>query len=249
MRLNFTLAIGMNLAAVILAAPAAAANPEQVQDLGPDPRKVSVQYIGQAASALGTDEEREHSGQLLYGLSEKLALGSDVQLKYQSAPEQHGLSFEHASGIALVRFSDSENDPVGLGLWVQASVNGHGELAVLEGRFIAEKKTRNWWLQANTTLRRVNDQQEEGSYLAYSARVSHALGKDLWLGVETSGQPLRLSGFRRSEFDGSTYLGPTIYFEKDLGDTEAQVGISYLRRLDEHDPLRDVLQLSVQLTF
>jgi len=230
--------------------PAAAANPEQVQDLGPKKGETGTQYVGQLSDADGTDEAREHSLQFLHGFSDSLALGGELQLGYRSGPEAaNGFSVDYGSAIAVLRFSDAENDTVGAGLWLQAGLDTDGELATLESRFILEKKTDDWWAQGNAIVRRVNDEQEEGSYLAYSARASRSLGKSLWLGVESSGQVARISGFQQEPFDSAVYVGPSLFYEGEIGNREAIFGLSYLHRVDEHEPLRNVFQLSAELGF
>jgi hypothetical protein len=235
---------------VVAAIPAAAANPEQVQDLGPKKAETSLQYVGQLSDANGTDEAREHSLQFLHGSSESLALGGELQLGYRSGPDvKNGFSVDYGSAIALVRFSDAEKDPVGAGVWLQAGLDTDGELATLESRFILEKKTADWWVQGNAIVRRVNDEQEEGTYLAYSARASHSLAKSLWLGLESSGQVARLSGFHKEPFDPAVYVGPSLFYEGEISGNEATFGVSFLRRVDEHEPLRNVFQLSAEMSF
>ena len=230
---------------------ASASNPEQVQDLGPKKGQSSLQYVGQVASTDGSDQGREHSPQFLHGLSDRLAVGSEVQRSYHSGPqiEDDGFKFDYGSLVALVRFSDAEEDPVGAGLWLQAGLDTDGETAILESRFILEKKTESLWAQGNAMLRRVNDEEEEGSYFAYSARLSGSVAKDLWLGIESSGQPARISGFHEEPFDGAIYLGPSLFYEGQFGGSEARIGASYLRRIDEDQPLRNVFQLSAEVSF
>jgi len=241
----------VGLAALLLfAKPSAAANPEQVQDLGAKKGGTALQYVGQLSDAEGTDEAREHSLQLLHGLSDSLALGGELQLGYRGGSDVNdGFVVDYGSAIAVLRFSDAEKDAVGAGLWLQAGLDTDGELATLESRFILEKKTDDWWAQGNAIVRRVNDEQEEGTYLAYGARASRSLGKSLWLGIESSGQVARISGFHKQPFDSAVYVGPSLFFEGQIGQNEGTFGASYLRRVDEHAPLRDVFQLSAEITF
>ncbi|MDP9413822.1 MAG: hypothetical protein M3Q08_06965 [Pseudomonadota bacterium] len=247
--------LGFSVGATLLllaAAPAAAANPEQVQDLGPKKRQWSLEYVGQFGSANGSDEGRQHSGELYYAISDSLVIGGETQLSYRSGPlvNRDGLFFDYDSVIALLRFSDVEKDPVGAGLWLQAALDSDGEVARLETRFILEKKTDAWRTAANAMLRRVNEEEEEGTLLAYSGRISHAVAPNVWLGAEASGQAARISGFRREPLDSGHYLGPSLAFEFPLGGrAEAQLGLSYLHRIDEDEGLRNVAQLSAQLRF
>ncbi len=234
------------------ASPAWGANPEQVQDLGPKRGEWSLEYVGQFADARGSDEERQHSGELYYAVSDALVLGGETQLGYGSGPlvDEDRFYFDYDSVIALIRFSDPEQGPVGTGLWLQAALDSDGEVARLEARFIVEKEARQWRAQANAMLRRVNEERREGSHLAYSARLSHALGADTWLGLEASGQAVRISGFSREPFDAGHYLGPGISHELRIGGSaRLDLGLSYLRRVDSDEPLRNVFQLTSQLRF
>ena len=145
---------------------AIAANPEQVQDLGPKKGETSVQYVGQLADAKGTEEAREHSLQLLYALSDRLALGTEVQFSYRSGPDvRDGFRPDYGSAVAVVRFSDAEEDPIGTGLWLQAGLDTDGEFATLESRFILEKKTEAWQMKGNVILRRVTTKEKKAAIL------------------------------------------------------------------------------------
>ena len=223
---------------------------ETVEGLGPDDGDWELEYVGQFGSANGSDDERQHSGQSFYGVTDRLALGGETQLSYRSGPlvDEDRLYFDYDSVIAIIRFSDEERDPVGLGLWLQASLDSDGEVARLEARLLAEKKTPRWWAQGNLMLRRVNEEQQEGSYVAYAGRVSHALGTRTWLGVEASGQAVELGGFRRDPLDKGHFEGPALTHEIALGeDDKLHLGVSYLRRLDEHRGLRGLFQVTAGL--
>lgn len=235
---------------LLVAAPAAAAAPENVQGLGPDNGQWELEYVGQFGDANGSDDEREHSGQSFYGVTDWLAIGGETQLSYRSGPlvEEDRLYFDYDSVIAILRFSDAEDDVVGTGLWLQAALDSDGELARLEARFIAEKKSPNWWGEANVMLRRVNEEAQEGAHFAYAGRLSYALADGFWLGAESSGQAMRVSGFRREPLDQSHYLGPRIAYQFGIGgNNEASLALGYLRRLDGGEGLRNLVQLSAKL--
>lgn len=233
--------------------PAAAQTAETVEGLGPENGDWELEYVGDFGDANGSKSKRQHSGQSFYGVKDWLALGGETQLSYRSGPlvPQDRLYFDYDSAIAIIRFSDPEKDPIGLGLWVQAGLDvSDGELARLEARMIAEKKTSSWWGQANLMLRRVNEGRQEGGYVAYAVRVRHALGSSTWIGAEASGQALELGGFRREPLDKGHYLGPNLMQEVALGrDDRLRLGVSYLHRLDEHQGLRNLLQISAALRF
>ena len=151
---------------LLLLAPvgATAQEAESVEGLGPDDGDWELEYVGQFGDAKGSADKRKHSGQSFYGVTKSLAIGGETQLSYRSGPfvREDRLYFDYDSAIAILRFSNAE-DPVGLGLWIQAGLDlSDGELARLEARLIAEKKSPRWWAQANLMLRRVNEDEQEG---------------------------------------------------------------------------------------
>ena len=237
------------LLGILSAAPAMAESAETVESLGPDNGDWELEYVGQVGDANGSDDARQHSGQSFYGATDWLALGGETQLSYRSGPlVQDRLYFDYDSAIAIFRFSDAAEDALGLGVWVQASLDSDGELARIETRLIAEKKSPQWWGQANLMLRRVNEEEQEGGYVAYGARLRHAIGPSTWAGVEVSGQAFELGGFGQEPLDEGHFIGPNLMHEFTLGgDNRLQVGVSYLRRVDEHRGLRNLLQFTAAL--
>jgi hypothetical protein len=245
--------LAARIASVLLllsAVPCQAQNPETVEGLGPGAGDWELEYVGQVADANGSDDERQHSGQSFYGVNEWLAVGGETQLSYRSGPlvREDRLYFGYDSAAAIIRFSDAEDDPLGLGLWLQAGLDSDGELARLEARLIAEKKAHGWWAQGNLLLRRMNEGAQEGAYVAYAARLSRALGPSSWLGVEASGQAAELSGFRRESLDKGHFVGPSLTREFSLGaDDRLELGLSWLHRLDNHDGARNFFQVTAAL--
>ncbi|HEX8534635.1 MAG TPA: hypothetical protein VF662_10740 [Allosphingosinicella sp.] len=234
------------------ASPALAEGPEQIQGLGPKKGEWLLNYTGQFGSARGTDAARQHSGQSFYGLSDRIAIGGETQLGYRSGPlvKEDRLYFDYDSVIALVRFSDAEKDPIGTGFWLQAALDSDGEVARLEARGIVEKKTPTFHAEGNLMLRRVNEEEQEGTYIAYAGRLSWSLGQSSWIGAEVSGQAARLGGFGKEPLEKEHYLGPSIRHEIELGrDKSLELGLSYLRRIDSDEGLRSVFQLTGELRF
>ena len=233
--------------------PAAAQEAETVEGLGPDRCDWEMEYVGQFGKANGTRDKRQHSGQSFYGVTDRLALGGETQLSYRSGPlvRKDRLYFDYDSAIAIFRFNDAEEDPIGLGLWVQAGLDlSDGELARLEARLIAEKKTPQWWAQGNLMLRRVNERAQEGALIAYAARGRRAVGTATWVGIEASGQAVELGGFLREPLDKGHFIGPNLTHQFALaGDNNLQLGVTYLHRWDKHPGLRNLLQVSAALRF
>jgi hypothetical protein len=235
---------------VILSAfPATAQDAETVESLGPGNGDWELEYEGQIGDAAGSDDARQHSGQSFYGVTDWLALGGETQLSYRSGPSvQDRLYFDYDSAIAIFRLSDAAKDSLGLGIWVQAGLDSDGELARVETRLIAEKTSPQWWAQANLMLRRVNEGEQEGGYVAYSARLRRAIGPATWAGVEASGQAVELGGFDQQPLEKGHFIGPNLMHEFTLGgDNTLQLGVSYLRRLDEHRGLRNLFQITAAL--
>jgi len=244
----------LSAAAVLLAiaTPVAAQNSEMVEGLGPHNGDWELEYVGQFADANGSNDDRQHSGQSFYGVTNWLALGGETKLAYRSGPQvaHDRLYFEYDSAVAIIRFSQADADRVGLGLWLQAGLDTDGEPARLEARLIAEKQTRMWWAQGNLILRRVNEGAHEGTHFAYAARISHALADHSWIGIEASGQAAELGGFQRGSFEKAHYLGPSIGHEMTLGgDNRLRLNVTWLRRLDEQEGARNLFQLSAALDF
>ena len=238
------------IAMACAAAPALAGGPEQIEQLQVRRGDWLLEYYGQFGEANGSDEGREHSGTAFYGLTDGLAIGGELQTSYRSGPEINDrLYFDFDSVVALLTFADPEQGPVGAGVWLQAGLDTDGELAQLEARLILEKRTDRVWARANTMLRRINEEDEEGTLVAYGAAVQFAAAERLWLGVEGSGQAFRVSGFNQQPFKDGHYLGPSLNYELELtSQTTLDVGLAYFRRLDSDD-LRDTARLSLQLTF
>ncbi|HEX9948004.1 MAG TPA: hypothetical protein VGA98_10725 [Allosphingosinicella sp.] len=247
------LSAGAAMLLSMVAAPASAQEAETVEGLGPENGDWELEYVGQLGEANGSADKRQHSGQSFYGVTNWLALGGETQLSYRSGPlvREDRLYFDYDSAIAVIRFSDAEEDPIGLGLWVQAGLDlSDGELARLEARFIAEKKSARWWAQGNLMLRRVNERAQEGGLVAYAARVRHSVAPATWIGIEASGQALELGGFRGEPLDKGHFIGPNLMHEIALGgDDRLQLGFTFLHRLDRHRGLRNLLQLSGSLRF
>ena len=239
----------IGLLGLALAAPAMAQGVETVESLGPDNGDWELEYEGQIGDANGSDDARQHSGQSFYGVTDWLALGGETQLSYRSGPlVEDRLYFDYDSAVAIVRFSDAAEDPLGVGVWLQASLDSDGELARLEARLIAEKKLPQWWGQANLMLRRVNEEKQEGGYVAYSARLRRAVGPATWVGIEASGQAIELGGFGQDPLDKGHFAGPNLMHEFTLGgDDKLELGVSYLHRLDEHRGLRNLFQITAAL--
>jgi hypothetical protein len=248
------------VAALLLAtaASAGAETPEVVVGLGPGNGDWLLKYEGQLGNANGSDEPRRHSGSSFYGVTDWLAIGGETMLGYRSGPRvpEDRLYFDYDSAIAILRFSDARDDPVGVGLWLQASLDSDGEVARLEARMIAEKRTPTWWAEGNVMFRRVNEEEKEGAYAAYSARIGRAVAPGTWLGLETSGQGFRLSGFSREPLDRSRYAGVNLRQEVPLGgDDSVTLGASLLHRIDggpgpgRGEGIRNLVQLVGELRF
>ncbi len=238
-------------AAMLAAAGAARAeSPEVVQGLGPEDGEIQLQYSGQFGDANGSDVGREHSGQSFWGVTDRFAIGGETLLSYRSGPlvEEDRVYFDYDSVIGIVRFGDAAKGP-GVGVWLQAGLDADGELARLEARLLVERRTPRWWGMANVMLRRVNEEAQEGAYVAYGGRLSYALAERTWVGLEASGQAFRVAGFDGEPIELAQYAGPGVMQEFSLLGADVQLGVTYLRRLDRDSGLRNVFQVSGELRF
>ncbi|HKR24227.1 MAG TPA: hypothetical protein VJS15_03130 [Allosphingosinicella sp.] len=205
------------------AGPALAAGPEQLEQLEPDGGQWQLEYYGLVAD--GDDDE--HSAQVLYGLTDRLALGLEVES-------------EGFAPTALYRFTDPEEDPLGIGVEAQAEFDGDFELSALEGRLILERVREDWWLQGNVMLRHEREAGDWESEVAYGWAASRGLGGGLWLGVEGSGQ---------AGSGGGHYVGPAITIEREPArGPEVEIGLAYQRRIGGEGP-GDSVRMFVQLTL
>lgn len=95
-------------------------------------------------------------------------------------------------------------------------------------------------------LRRAN---QEDTYLAYGATLQFPIADRLWLGIEGSGQAVRIAGFDERPFEDGHYLGPSLNIELNVGwEVRLDVGLAYFRRL-EAGTLPDTGRVALQLTF
>ncbi|HEX8415168.1 MAG TPA: hypothetical protein VF637_14990 [Sphingomicrobium sp.] len=222
-----------------------------IKDLGPAKGEWQLDYTGQFGE-LGADQEgRRHSGQSFYGLSDMIAIGGETLLGYRNrrASRNSRLTFDYDSVAAIVRFSDPVRNALGAGLWLQAGLDEDGEVARLEARGIIEKRTPLWWGQANVAYRRVNEERKKGAYLPYAVQISHAVARDLWLGLEASGQLAKVSGFVREPLHKGQFFGPRIATEFRVSRrVRARLGLTYLRRVGGGG-LRNTVQLSGGIKF
>lgn len=220
------------LAAVSAAAgPALAQAPEQLEQLEPDGGQWQFEYYGLAARGA----EDQHSLQALYGISDRLALGVEVE----AAWSDEELELEGIAPTALYFFSHPEEDAIGIGVEGQAELDSDFDLASLEARLILEKRTPGWWLQGNAMLRHEREGGDWQTGLAYGWAVSRALGEGVWLGLEGSGQAR----------DGGQFAGPALTFEHEVaGGSEIEIGIAYQRRL-AGEGARDSARLFLQFNL
>lgn len=179
--------IGFTLAVFSLHAPLRAAGPEEIEQLQLRKGDWLLGYHGNFGKP-DSSGAREHSGRAFYGVTDMLALGGELQASYRSGPSvDDRLYFDFDSVVALLTFSDREQDPIGAGLWLQAGLDTDGEVAQLEARLILERKTPHIWARANAMLRRINEESDEGTLVAYGGAMQYAATDQLWLGVEASG--------------------------------------------------------------
>ena len=111
------LASALSMAA---AAPAHAGGPEQFYEPGPPAGGWSLEYNGQFGRSAGA--ERPHSVELFHGLTDRIALGVEVE-----AGSEHGtLRAEEFGASALVTLT-GEEAPTEVALLLQAGVTTDGD--------------------------------------------------------------------------------------------------------------------------
>ena len=239
--MNMEQKILKRLAALLLATlpfAAEAQGPEQFYERGPEAGRWNVEYDGQ----VGRSGARPHSVETFFGVSSRLALGIELEAER----EEGGMSFEEVGVGALLSLT-GEGAPLETALLVQANLTTGGNLDQLEARLIAERSSKSWRALGNLILRRSSG-EESGASLGYAAAFDRRVLGNLFLGLEASGQAARLAGFRDS-FEPGHYAGPRLSSEWEVYGREVEVGVSYLRRLDEGEDYRDNLRLVVGMEF
>ena len=196
--------------------------PEQLEQLEPEGGEWQIEY----SSLIGIEAEDEHSLQVLLGISDHWAIGVEAEAEWSAGD----LAFEGVSPTVLYRFSDS-SEAIGIGVGVQIELDGDLKMASAEARLILEKKTDVWWGQGNLIARRVREDGESGTALAYAWGVSRSAGKDVWIGAEGSGWGGRLSGSASAIPRGGHYIGPSLSLEREIGGAEVEVGIGWHHRI------------------
>ena len=225
-----------------MAGPGFAQGPEKLEQLEPDKREWQLEYFGLFG---GGADEREHSFEVMTGITDRLALGVEIEASWADG----ALKIEGFAPTALYQFSDAIDDPVGIGIEVQAGLDRHGDFAGAEARLIAETRSSAWWLQADLILRHTRDDGMSASSVAYAGAINRAVADRLWLGVEGSGQAARLSGNAALARAGEHFLGPSLTYELGLGaDREVEIGIAYLRRLGSTGP-PETVRLNIELSL
>lgn len=224
------------------AGPAFAQGPEQLEQLEPDAGEWQLEYFGFFGSGA---EEREHSLQLMAGVSERLVLGVELESEWTNGR----LRMAGIAPVALYRFSHASGGGFGLGVSVQAGFDRRLRFTGGEARLMAEKRWPGWWLEADLIVRDARDDSGATTTLAYGAALNRAITGALWLGVEGSGQAARLRGGDGQASGNGQFLGPSLTYELELArDREVEIGVAYLRRTAGAGP-RGTARLFVQFGF
>lgn len=220
------------LALAFATAPAGATGPEQVEQLEPE----GGEWQAELSLLASHGAAAEPSFQLLRGLNDAVAVGVEI--------EGDGAAIESFSPTILYRIGDRATR-VSVGMVGQVELATDLELVGAEARLILERQAQRWWAQGNLI---VNAERETGQFtstLAYSWRISRALGQAMWLGGEGSGQVARLGGSARAE--RGHYAGPALTIVHDLhSGGEIELNASFLRRVAGEGP-RGTLVLSAQI--
>lgn len=228
-------------AGLLCAVPAAATarGPEQLDQLEPGVGEWQAEYF----ATIGRDAEGGHAIEGMFGVSDRLALGVEVETGY----EDGRLTFETLGPKLLYRFTD-DDAPLAMGVQVQLGFDAHARLAEAEARLIVAARTDAWWAQGNLMLRRSRDGQAAPTNLAYSWSLQHAVTRFAWFGIEASGQLTPLGGGRPAD-DYGHFAGPSLTFDlAPAAGHELEIGISWLHRIGGAGP-RGTARIFAQLTF
>jgi hypothetical protein len=217
---------------LLFAAAPAFAQVEELDQAEPGKGEWQAEYLGSFGDV------DDHQLEVITGVTDKLVLGLQAEFE--------GKRLEGWGPVALYRFSDPDEKPVGVAAETQIEIDRGGRLGEAELRGIVERQTRAWWLQANVMLRYQRDEGEQGTNVAYATSVQHALGDKAWLGVEASGRAVRLGGDPDAAPQGEHYAGPSLTLE--LADEKVELGAAWLQRLAGAGPKSEP-RIFVQFTF
>ena len=222
-----------------MAGAARAEGPEQLYERGPDAGHWRLEYNGQLGRTVAG--ERSHSLETFRGLTDRLAVGLEVE----ASVEDGRLDVEELSVGALLALSP-EGARIDISMLAKAGIARDGRLAGMEARLIGKFGREAWRALANVIVRRVEGEEPDSS-LGYALLVDRALA-GVRLGVEVSG---RVTGLDRASRDApnASYAGPSLSVEGRLGDREFELGLKYLRRIDGENPYRDTVRIVAALEF
>jgi hypothetical protein len=223
------------------ASAAHAGPPEQLYETGPEAGTWQLEYNGQFGnSAKG---ERPHSIEIFRGISESVALGFEIEGEQSDGNfrvEEFGLE-------ALVALT-GENADLEAAVLLKAGISTDGDFPQLESRFILEHESEKWNLLGNVNLLYAKG-DETGTSVGYAVAAHRNISEHFGLGIESSGQIARLSGYDDG-FERAQYVGPSVRLSWEIGEAqEIEIGLKYLRRIDAGDENRDTLRIAAGFTF
>ena len=227
---------------LLWASAASAQEPQELEQLEPGRHELQFEYQSLVRMTDG-DAGDTHSLSVAYGVSDRLALGLELQ------GERVGATFavDTLDLSALYHFAALNEGSLKLGMKVSAGLNRHGQLAQAEVRLIAEQIGSEWWLQGNIIAEHERANGSRNFTLAYIANASHNLVSNIWLGVEVSGSMSGLAG--TAEGERGHFIGPSASVEYDFSKSaDVEVGAVYLARIAGTGPANSV-RLFVQINF
>ena len=221
---------------LLAAAPANAEAPERLYGSAPSQGHSLIEYNGQFLSSRGG--HRPHEIEFYHGVGKTLALGIAAE-----GVASHG-EFEVEKFSVGAHLNLSKESPVKVSALVQTGITTDGNFPQLEGRLIAQTEAGPLRMLGNAIVRRVEHDEDEGTYLGYAAVVDGEIADHVRLGVEASGQFARLEGFSHHHFHRAHYAGPSLTAAFEMPHhRELELGVKYLRRLDSDHEYRDTIRL------
>jgi hypothetical protein len=111
---------------------AMSAGPEQIDQLEPDKGDWQLEYFGTFSGA----DENDHALEAMVGLSDKLALGIELEGEYSDSD----LRFDTVAAKALYRLTPKDA-AVGAGMQIEVAFDDQGSLAEVEARLIVSHQS------------------------------------------------------------------------------------------------------------
>lgn len=214
------------IAVLAMPLPLLAGVAEQFEQLDPEEGEWELEYFGN----YGGDDA--HVLEIAHGIGSNMAIGAEIELE-----EEDGEREEEYSLSLLYRLNDPHVAAVPMALMGEVALNGEGNLAEVEGRWIAAFAPGPLTANANLIMRHAREEGDKGTGIAYVVDLGYALSDTLRFSIEASGRAIRLGGDADAAPKGEHYLGPVVGIEIEPEEgMELGLTVGWLTRINGNGP-------------